>query len=68
MIKLDGDERLAFKISAWLQAKGYKHDIDYRWHREITKLSIDPFGPYGYRLVFECRDPQIETLIALTWI
>lgn len=62
MIKINGDENLAFKISKWLQDKGYKHEVDYRWHREVTNLS-----PYRYRLVFECKDPQIETLIALTW-
>lgn len=67
MIKINGDENLAFKISKWLQDKGYKHEVDYRWHKEVTKLSFDPFGTYRYRLVFECKDPQIETLIALTW-
>ena len=57
MIKVPGNMKKALTISRWLQNKGYKHGIDYKWWLESSANLV----------IVSCKSEKIETLVALKW-
>lgn len=55
----------AIEISQWLKEKGYVHEKDYTWYREYVR-DTGFFNPSV--VVFSCKNPEVETLIGLTWL
>lgn len=57
MILLNIRTTEAMKISAWLKELGYKHQDDYIWYGQSRTRQV----------VFECKNPALETMIALKY-
>lgn len=62
MIKIKGDMAKALEVSKWLKDKGYVHDKDYTWHRQMVIGSLR-----STIIIIECKNPELETLIGLYW-